>query len=98
MDQHIAKGDDLREFADATGRLRIGFCQSVDRLADDLEVALDGLPQETVGAIVIQRLALGDLMNAAASRTSSKNFGVLGCIEQLPGPVRFPSEIGVPHG
>ena len=41
------------------------LCQALDRLADNFEIALDGLPQQAVGALVSQ--ALNSVQGASAN-------------------------------
>jgi hypothetical protein len=42
--QHVAEIDDLPVVANAGSGIRVVLHKPIDRLADDLEVALDGLP------------------------------------------------------
>ena len=75
VDQDVAEGDDLALVGDARRGFGIVLREALDRLADNLEIPLDGLPQQAVGAVVSQTLTLRHL--------ADESRGVADVLKQL---------------
>ncbi len=58
VDEDVAKVDDSNEVWNPLRRYRILSRQSVQRLADDLELPLDRRPQKYIGLVVVPGLAV----------------------------------------
>ncbi len=69
MCQDVSEGHDARRVANSTCCPWIGPAQSVECLADDLEVPLDGLAQKTV-LEVLSQVALTGLVENERGRVS----------------------------
>ncbi len=54
VNQHIAKGNDLRKLRDGICGAWVYLRQALDGLADDFEVALYGLTQQAITAVLRQ--------------------------------------------
>jgi hypothetical protein len=61
--QHVSKADDLVDVTNAVGEVRMVPSQSGQRLADDLEFALDDKLQPTVLAEIIEGLAVTERLD-----------------------------------
>jgi hypothetical protein len=69
MCQNVPKGHDSGCVANSACCLWIGTTQPVERLADDLEVPLDGLAQETI-LEVMGKVAVAGLIENERRRVS----------------------------
>lgn len=63
MRQHVPEVDDATVLGDTARRVGIVQGEPVHGLADDLEIALDRLPQQPFALVLLQRLAGRDLAN-----------------------------------
>lgn len=80
MDEQVTKRNDPGVSGDTRHRGRIALCQAAHRLADDLEVALDALPEHAVAGVLI----LGN----AACHVRDKGGGIADVFEEF-GRVRL---------
>jgi len=75
VDQDVAEGDDLAVVVDARRGFGVVLCEALNRLADNLEISLDGLPQQAVGTVVSQTLTVRHL--------ADESRGVANVLKQL---------------
>ena len=80
VDQDVAERNDARVLAQAGGRLRVISGEASHSLADDLEVAFYGLPQQPVLGVVFEPLLLDD--------HKDEGGGVADVLERLRGTLR----------
>jgi hypothetical protein len=67
VDQHIAKGDDLLVVANPRGSRRVMLRQTLDRLANDLEIALHRVTQQAIAPVIVERAPPGGLADKGRS-------------------------------
>ncbi len=74
VDQNVPKSDDRAGIGDARGSQRVMLRQAFDGLADDLEIALDGLAQQAITLVVRQTAILRHLTNEGSRIDVLKQF------------------------